>query len=345
MLGQFVLCAGLAASADPYAISTEASQVRADVIADLIAELGGGGEKGRLAASRLVRFGRHAVPALAAALDSPAVQVRFYAASALDLIDHPDATTALANILRNGKEDAAVRTIAVRAMGRAGHEPAVPVLLEMLHGDPAPPGTQRPAAAGAKAAGRDDAAGAHAAALGEELRFEVIQALACIGDDRAAGVLVDALGDPGARVRRAAAQGLGDRRMRGAVAGLQKLLGDTDASVAAEAARALGKYVQGAAGAVGDLIDACDRADVRVQRASRGALVAITGRSFPTTAQWRAWWAEHQAAAAAPPAPAAGQPPPEGPADVPAPPARARRPGEPPPALRPPWDWDAEPWK
>ena len=80
MLAVAVLCSALSSQADPYEIVTSASQARAEAITSLVAELGGDRKKGQHAAIRLVRFGRHAVPALAEALKSENAQKRLYGA-------------------------------------------------------------------------------------------------------------------------------------------------------------------------------------------------------------------------------------------------------------------------
>jgi len=329
--------------------STDPAQLRAEVVESLVAELGSADpKKGRAAAERLVRFGRSAVPALVKALRDPRVQVRFYAASALDLIGGQAAAAALLGVLSDERESPLVRRIAAGAMGRAEHRPAAPVLLALARG--AYPGAAGPGKEGASKPA--EGARAESPLAGDEaFRFEVVRALALLGPAEADDVLVMALSDPSPRIREAAAQGLGDGRVLAGLEPLRKALADPDAAVAAAAAQALGKLGPAAFAAVDELIEALGRPDARVRRAATGALAIATGRSFPTQAKWREWWRARKGGPEAA-AGAAGEPgstTTAGPGgymsgrlhEEPAQPASSATA----PALRPPWEWDDRDWR
>jgi HEAT repeat protein len=364
MFAALALSMILAAEPDPYALVHDTGAVRAEAVADLIRQLGTDRTRGRQAAMRLVRFGASAVPALKEALRDERLQVRFYAAAALELIRHSSACEALFETLQDDREDPRVRSIAARAMGRGEYRRAVGTLIALVR----PSGPKRPApsraAPGAQGAGTvavptlDEPTylAESPLAADEEFRFEVIRSLAYIGDNASAELLVDALRDPSARIREVAAQGAGDQRLPTALDGLRRLLGDANGNVAASSACALGKYGSAATVAVPDLIDALGVPDARVQRHVHGALAVITGYSFATPERWRGWWA---ARGTGEPDPAAGAPAASADDDDrPAAPASGRPPtgsvepaaqeppaGYTPPALRPPWEWDDRDWR
>ncbi len=247
------------------------TEVRSDTVSGLIAQLADA-KKGREAARQLSRFGRSAVRPLIEALRSENLQVRFYAASALDVMGGERGTKALLRRRADAKEHTLVRRIAARAMGNAGHEPAVRTLIKL-----------------ASAASETDA-DSDAGLDDDELRFEVIRALADIGAGESDDILIAALADPSARIRAAAADGLGVNVVIAALMPLRKALADEDDLVVAAAAKALGRLTRRAVAAVPDLIAALDRADVRVRRSCIGSLVLVTGRSYKTPAKWREWW-------------------------------------------------------
>jgi HEAT repeat protein len=334
---------------DPYTMVTDRDAIRSEAIQDLIGELGDP-KKGRQAAIRLVRFGKAAVPKLIQALKSPVLQVRFYAASALDLISHPAATEALFHVLENEAEEPAIRRVAVRAMGRSGYVQAVPVLMDILTGkrkaDGLSPG---PGVAAGEGSGEDTGAPrrlleSSPLATDEEYRFEVIRSLSYIGDDSAADVLAEAAEDASPRIREVAAQGLGDMVAGRSIGRLRALLSDPESRVAAAAARALGKCGALASAAVEDLVGAFEHPDVRVRRNVRGALAIITGQSFSTYGRWQQYLQamrkeRERTAHTGDDAPGATVPSPEAEHD---PDGRTPRTptGATPPALRPPWEWE-----
>jgi HEAT repeat protein len=295
----FALAVAAAAPRD-YGFTTDPGRLKADAIRELVAQLGDA-KKGREAAQRLARFGRSAVKPVIAALGSKKLQVRFYAATVLDIIGDEAGTKALFQTLSNSKEDPIVRTIAARAMGRADYSPATGVLLELAraHSADTPEGGGDPATGDVsppRRRGPDGESGEEDVLAGnEDFRFEVIRALAYMGAGEADGLLVSALSDSSARIRRVAAEGLGDHRVIAALGALRGLLGDPDGAAAAAAAKAIGKMGRRASAAVPDLIEALERKDARVRRAVMGALALTTGRSHRTPERWRKWWEERNA--------------------------------------------------
>lgn len=314
--------------AEEWELSADPRKLRSELAESLVEQLGSADPKrGRQLADRLVRLGRTAVPALLKALKDPRLQVRFYAASALDLIGGPAATEALLAVLSDEKEDPLVRRIAAQAMGRAEHKPALPVLMTLAR-----------KAYETREGKQEDG--------DEAFRFEVVRAIAWIAPAEAEDVLIAALGDPSWRIREAAAQGLGDGRVVSALDHLKKALADPEGAVAVAAARAIGKLGPASFAAVEDLIEALGRPDARLRRAVTGALVIATGRNFSTQDQWREWWKARKEGSAGEQSgqvrPSSGgfmsgriheEPDPSG-KDKPIP-----------PALRPPWDWDGEDWR
>jgi HEAT repeat protein len=360
MIQLVVLAGALAGLADPYEFVTDMDAVKSDAVTDLIKGLGGDPKKGRSAAMRLVRFGGTAVPELEKALKSESLQVRFYAASALDLIRHNSSTKALVGVLGDVNEHPIVSKIAVRAMGRDEYVPAVPQLVKLLVGDPASTTvTKKPVSAASDVGGEPKTdepllppdelpryLDTSPLAADEDFRFEVVRALAYIADRGGTGVLIEALKDPSARIREVAAQGLGDQRAAAGIAGLRKLLADPEAKAAAGAARALSKYGKTAAAATPELIDALGRPEYQVQRYAKGALAVITGFSFSSQERWREWWQEQLEKKNEPPPPEMIEP------DTPRPvydeaktKRRPLKPGEAPPALRSHYEWDDEDWR
>jgi len=353
MVQALIIAGAFAAVADPYEFVTDANVMKSEAVEDLVKELGADPKAGRKAAMRLVRFGRLAVPALARAVKSDKLQVRFYAANALDLIRARSSTDVLFEVLGNQDEHVMIRRIAARAMGRDEYVRAVPLLVELLVGGGDAPGEKKADAPKDRGDAKGDAPppldlptymDGSPLAADEEFRFEVVRSLSYIGDGGGVEVLVDALKDSSARIREVAAQGLGDQRAAAGIPGLRGLLLDPEASVAAVAARALSRYGKAAAAATPDLIDALGRADIRIQRNAKGALAVITGYSFSSQTRWREWWARQlEKKDEPPPLPDvdAARPRPDYDAS-PAKPRRKLEPGETPPALRPPWEWDDE---
>jgi HEAT repeat protein len=275
----------------------DSRKVRSEAVELLVRQLADP-EKGRSAARRLVRFGRSAVPALRGALSDEDLQVRFYAATALSLMTDPEATRILVGVLADEKEPPLIRRIAASAMYRAGCRESVPVLVRLARRTYAPdPGTG--------AAGDDAVRRAHdkgpdrdadplddpmAGPSGEPFRYEVVKALAYVGSADADAVIIAALADPSPRIRKAAAQGLGDHRVVTAVPALEAALRDPEADVVAEAARAFGKFGRLAGPATEELVGLLEHDDARVRAAARGALTLATGYSFSTPERWREWW-------------------------------------------------------
>jgi HEAT repeat protein len=259
---------------DPrYGFTTDRDAVRRQAADDLVRQLADP-EKGREAAERLVRFGRAAVGPVSEALLSSNPQVRFYAANILDIIGSQEGAKALLARLADEDENLLIRRIAARGVGRAEYAPAAPVLARIAREAPPKPedeGGSRPV---------DD----------ENFRFELVRALAYIGTSHADEILLEALTDDSARIRKAAATGLGDHRILAGLSPLRKLLRDPDGSLAAAAARALAKFGGRASHAVPDLVEGLERDDLRVRRACKSALVLATGQSFKTAEEWREWW-------------------------------------------------------
>ena len=266
---------------------TDARKVRSEAVELLVRQLADP-EKGRSAARRLVRFGRSAVPALRGALSDEDLQVRFYAVTALSLMTDPEATRILVRILADEKERPLIRRIAAAAMSRAGCRESIPVLVRLARRTYSP-GPETGAAGDADAEpDRDD--DPLAGPSGEPFRHEVVKALAYMGSADADAVVIAALADPSPRIRRAAAQGLGDHRVVTAVPALAAALRDPEADVVAEAARAFGKFGRLAEPATEELVGLLEYDDARVRAAARGALALATGYSFSTPERWRAWW-------------------------------------------------------
>jgi HEAT repeat protein len=263
-----------------YEFTTDTSLLKVDAARELVGQLGDP-KKGRDAARRLARFRHSAVKPTIAALRSKNLQTRFYAATVLDIIGDEAGTKALFRRLADENEDPIVRTVAARAMGNADYSPATDALVSL---------------AKTYSAADDESGEVDVLADNEEFRFEVVRALACIGADEADELLTSALADDSARIRAAAAQGLGDHRVIAALGPLRDLLEDSDGKTAAAAAKAIGKMGRRAAAAAPDLIAALERKDVRVRRAVIGALALTTGRSHRTPERWRKWWKDRNAA-------------------------------------------------
>jgi len=271
-------------------------RLKADAVSELVGQLGDP-QKGRDAARRLARFGRMAVKPTIEALASKKLQARFYAATVLDIIGDEAGAKALLGVLENKNEDLMVRAIAARAMGRAGYSPAVDTLLGLARAHARGDEPRADAATDERPSPRPDAANAEPEkedllAGNEEFRFEVMRALAYMDIGEADDILTSALSDSSARIRRVAAEGLGDHRVVAALGALRSLLEDPDAAAAAAAAKAIGKMGKRGAAAVPDLVKALERGDIRVRRAVIGALALTTGRSHRTPERWRRWWKE-----------------------------------------------------
>ena len=305
MVLQIACALAVTASAPPDSgFMTDPVRLKADAVSDLVGQLGDP-KKGRDAARRLARFGRMAVKPTIHALGSKDLQVRFYAATVLDIIGDDAGAKALLGVLENGNEDLMVRAIAARAMGRAGYSPAVDALLKLakVHArggnpkvDPMPDARPSPRPEHADEGPKEE----DVLAGNEEFRFEVMRALAYMDVREAHELLTLALTDPSARIRRVAAEGLGDQRAVAALGALRGLLEDPDGATAAAAAKAIGKMGKRGAAAVPDLMGALERGDVRVRRAVIGALALTTGRSHRTPERWRRWWRGKNAPRSAP---------------------------------------------
>jgi len=283
---------------------TDPVRLKANAVGELVGQLGDP-KKGRDAARRLARFGRLAVKPTIEALASKKLQVRFYAATVLDIIGDEAGAKALLGVLENNNEDLMVRLIAARAMGRACYSPAVDTLLRLARAhargvepkaDPATDARPSPGRKGTDPGPEEE----DVLAGNEEFRFEVIRALAYMDVVEADELLTSALSDPSARIRRVAAEGLGDHRVVTALGALRGLLEDPDGATAAAAAKAIGKMGKRGAAAVPDLVKALERGDFRVRRAVIGALALTTGRSHRTPERWRRWWKERSNPRSAP---------------------------------------------
>lgn len=279
--GLALALATAAASPSDYELTTDPARLKADAVGEFVAQLSDP-KKGHAAAARLARFGRSAVGPLLRALTDKNLQTRYYAAAALDVIGDPRGTRALLARLADENEHALVRKVAARAMGNAGHKAAARVLVRLARDGIAPE----------SGASKDEAPGI--VVDDEAFRYEVIRALAYIGAVEADEVLITSLSDGSARIRAAAAMGLGDGLVLAGLDHLRGALSDPDAAVAAAAAKALGRFSRRAAPAVGDLIRALERDEVHTRRACIGALVLATGWSFRTPDKWREWWERKQ---------------------------------------------------
>lgn len=286
-------------------------ELRSAAVGDLVAELSNPA-RARDAAAKLVTFGRAAVPGLLRALSAGPAHARYYAATVLDVVGGPETADAFLAILRNEKEEPALRLVAARALGRLGDPRAVPVLLSLARrstpaGEAGPKIEER---GGKTAATRPSsvsgppssvppvtpAALAPDGRTAREFRFEVVRALAYGGGPESFPLLMASLGDPDPRVREAACQGLGDNRVAEAATALRACLSDPEGVVVRAAALALGKLGRTGGEAVPDLIRALSHPSPAASRAARTALVLVTGLSLKRDEQWAEWWEARRAA-------------------------------------------------
>lgn len=319
-----------------YELRADPNAVRSETIGSLIIQLGADPKRGKAAALTLVKHGRAAVPALIGALKADNDQVRFYAASCLDVIGGPAAARALFRLLLDEKAPSYLRLIAARAMGSCGHAQAAAYLARLAVGAGLGPDPEKEKLAGSPLPGEE----------GESFRYEVVRALARIGSSLSDDILVAALErDESARIRAAAAVAVGDRRIAEGLEALGKALSDPAPEVARGAAYSLGMFGKAAASAAPELVEALSRPEPEVRRVVRGTLRLATGRSFKKRGEWVEWLEERSRKEKNAPAPEVD--PVEELHEL-LPFLRETRKGrgtsgDIPPALAPPWEWDSEP--
>ncbi len=227
-------------------VDTRAASALADAVADSDREvrLCAIGELGRLKAAR-------AAPALAQALGAKDPETAAAAARALGEIADRHSGAALEAALAH--PDRRVRRDAADALGRLGDSSLVPSVMRRARLN----GAERPealAALGGLLRRHPDAV-ARELLLGDaesndpNIATEAIAALAALGDPQSAPRLIKPLARHDAEVRRQAARALGELATGddGESALVTRLGDDSDASVRAEAAWALGKGKGGAA--------------------------------------------------------------------------------------------------
>lgn len=247
-----------------------------ETISQLISQLGADTQAGKDAAHRLMRAGKPAVPALIGALGAEGVNeyqtlmIRYYASSALSLIDDERATEALYGVLKEPAQHDWVKRNAAYAMGVSRFTPAAPWLARLARGT-----------------------------SDKVLRSKCILALALFEDregenymrEEGDAFLIELLlKDRNPEMRIAAAKSLGDRRVEQAVDALAAALSDADHRVASNAARALARLKEKGWRAVGPLIGALDGKEEVLRGNARVALFDITGERFRSEAGWKRWW-------------------------------------------------------
>ena len=205
-----------------------------------------------------------AVKSLATALRHPSPRVSEASAETLCLLGTAQAAEVLAGGLLDSR--AATRSRAADALGRLGWQPE----------------TSAQAAALAVAQGRFSEAEIYGAAAVEPFllallergssspRADIVEALGRLRDDRSLPGLLDALADPDAAVRQAAAGALGSLGHAQALAPLAVALKDGFWEVRRAAAAALGRL--GGTEAVGPLADALADQDREVREAAVSSL-------------------------------------------------------------------------
>lgn len=186
--------------------------------------------------------------AAADGLSSPDPVTRRYAAMVLKASPAPAAAQeALVRALATDP-DAVVRKNAVEALGAGGDAARAPAALAAL--DDPHPEVRRAATLALARLGAPPPLGHLEELLRRDdptRREEVLEAMARHPDERATRVLLDALRDPAARTRRAAAAALGLRPVDAAREGLVAALRDVEPAVRVEAAAALSTRADGRA--------------------------------------------------------------------------------------------------
>jgi HEAT repeat protein len=200
-------------------------------------------------------------------LADPDAAKRLEAVADLGIIGHRDCLPQLVRALRDA--DAEVALAAAEAAAGIGlAEPADGVLAVLR--DRALPASSRGAAAHLLGLAKlRSAAPAVAAELGAEKNAQ------------AAELMVRALGRLGVR--------------EAAEPALVAALGEGAPRVRAAAAEALGALGARSAPAVEALVRAADDPEKPAAAAAREALGSVTGKSFPSAADWRRWWQESRA--------------------------------------------------
>lgn len=215
-----------------------------------------------------------AIDALEAATRDTTLDVREWATRSLGWIDDPRAASALTRVLDAGPED--VREWAVRGLGARGGEDALDALERALR-SAAFSDTVRAEAARMLGRQRDglslDPLLGALSAESPEVREEVLGALANLDAEVGRRSAEESMvGDPSARVRRAAAEVIGTLGAAGSEEALASALADPSEEVAAEAARALSG--SDSAVALDALIEGLTSGDVERRRQLVEALVA-----------------------------------------------------------------------
>ena len=236
----------------------------------------------RLEASRtLVQFGAASVEPLVSRASHGSDTLQYIAAQILGQIGDGRAAPFLEGLLR--VPNPYVRERGVRALGQLADPQKIPLLGQILEGDPVP--TVRRAAAWSLGNLRDTTAvPALVPALSDtalQVRREVLAALRFLWTRAAAEATITALADSANQVRFIAAQILGHHRPDGALEPLLHALDDSSLGVRAESARALGLLGNTAAvEPLEHLLSRSESADHPDHRAAREALRRLTGLEY-----------------------------------------------------------------
>ena len=244
-----------------------------EALPDLIAALGEDDETLRHAAvEAILRFGPVAVGPLREALAHRHAGVRENAVELLGMLSDAEVVPTLLDYLAD--PSVAVRQAVLRALGSLGGESAYQGLLEALND-----ASTREMALGVIGQLRDPALedslrhhlyGGHAST-----RSAAAQALSVLGDESAAGILLNAMRLPDPHIRLPAAEALGHVRNNRAVSVLIEALGDRDGLVRQKAVEALGNIPNGRAVAALLAVAGQREPEWRVRRALVHALVRV----------------------------------------------------------------------
>ncbi len=199
---------------------------------------------GQWAYQALRRLGKRAIPGLVRSLSDPSASIRHDAAYMAGLIEDRDTTEALIGVLHD--DDASVRVQATQALGRIGDDRAVEPLIRLLN-DP-DRNVARHAANALTGIGVPAILPLTQALANREqdeiVRWRSAYTLGMIGTPQALGALIQMLNDQSqpSYVRQGAVAGLSNFGGNQVVDTLIETLADSDGTVRANAARALGKY-------------------------------------------------------------------------------------------------------